>query len=83
MRELGADLILAQEVSGSAIPPWAAERWTFVAGEYGRFRKNWNWGSIIAAKQELGLVPDHESMADPWLSQLYDLVLIGQIRLSN
>jgi endonuclease/exonuclease/phosphatase family metal-dependent hydrolase len=81
MRELGADLILAQEVSGSAIPSWAIEEWNFVAGEHGRFRKVWNWGSVIAAKHELGLVPYHESLADPWLAQLYDLVLVGQIRL--
>lgn len=80
MRELGADLILAQEVSGSAIPTWAVEEWTFIAGERGRFRKDWNWGSIIAAKQEFGLSPYHESLADPWLAQLYDLVLVGQIQ---
>jgi endonuclease/exonuclease/phosphatase family metal-dependent hydrolase len=81
MRELGVDLILAQEVSNSALPSWAAEEWTFVVGEYGRFRKDWNWGSVIAAKHELGLIPYHESLADPWLAQLYDLVLVGQIQL--
>ena len=83
MRELGADLILAQEASLSALPAWIGEQWNVVAGEHGRFRKNWNWGSIIAAKHELSLVPHHESLDDPWLAQLYDLVLVGQVQLCN
>lgn len=83
MRELGADLIFAQEASLSALPAWVGDQWNFVAGEHGRFRKNWNWGSIIAAKHELSLVPHHESLNDPWLAQLYDLVLVGQVQLRN
>lgn len=83
MRELDADLILAQEASLSALPTWVGEQWTFVAGEVGRFRKNWNWGSIIAVKRELSLVPHHESLEDAWLAQLYDLVLVGQVQLTT
>ena len=37
MRELGADLILAQEASLSALPAWIGEQWNVVAGEHGRF----------------------------------------------
>lgn len=83
MRELGADLILAQEATLSALPAWVSEQWTFVAGKVGQFRKNWNWGSIIAAKRELCLVPYNESLEDPWLAQLYDLVIAGQVQLIN
>jgi len=83
MRGLGADLILAQEASLSALPAWVGKQWTFVAGEYGRFRKNWTWGSIIAAKPELCLVPHHESLEDLWLAQLYDLVIVGQVQLTT
>ena len=83
MRELGADLILAQEASLAALPAWVGEQWTFVAGEVGRFRKNWSWGSIIAARRELCLVPHSESLEDPWLAQLYDLVLVGQVQLAS
>ena len=83
MRELGADLILAQEASLAALPHWVNEQWTCVAGEVGQFRKTWNWGSIIAAKRELCLVPHHKSLDDPWLTQLYDLVLVGQLQLTS
>lgn len=83
MRELGADLILAQEATLSGLPAWVGEQWTFVAGEHGRFRKNWHWGSVIVAKRELCLVPYDKSLDDPWLAQLYDLVLAGQVQLTT
>jgi hypothetical protein len=83
MRHLGADLILAQEVSAAGVPQWLRDDWTLVTGEYGRFRKDWNWGSVIAAKPILGLNWDEHSLADQWLTQLYDLVVVGQIRLGS
>jgi endonuclease/exonuclease/phosphatase family metal-dependent hydrolase len=83
MRELGADLILAQEVSTSAMPNWSDEGWDLVAGEMGRIRKDWKWGSVIAARRELNLVPYEEALAHPWLAQLYDLVLVGRIQVKQ
>ena len=83
MREMGADVILAQEVAGSAVPDWSDEGWDFVVGEPGRNRKNWPWGSVIAAKRELKLVEYQAAMDDPWLRQLYDLVLVGQIEVKG
>ena len=83
MRQLGADLMLAQEASATALPRWLWDDWTVVAGERGRFRKNWNWGSVIAAKGELGLAQHQESLTDPWLAQLYDLVLLGKVRFGS
>jgi len=80
-RALGADVILAQEVRASAIPNW--DDWTFVAGEHGRFRKTWDWGSVIAARNEFGLTQHRDSLDDPWLAQLYDLVLVGRIDLGG
>lgn len=79
IRSLDADLVLAQEVSSGALPDWVQEDWTVVAGERGRFRKNWNWGSVVAAKPDLGLVPNNDALADAWLSQLYDLVIVGRL----
>jgi endonuclease/exonuclease/phosphatase family metal-dependent hydrolase len=81
MRDLGADLILAQEVSAAGVPEWVTDEWTLLSGEYGRFRKNSNWGSVVAARPALRLRPHPESPADPWLAHLYDHVLVGQIDL--
>lgn len=49
---LRADVILAQEASAPATPSGVPNEWTSVRGERGRFRKNWNWGSVIASKPE-------------------------------
>lgn len=78
---LSADVILAQEVSAAGMPSWVADDWTAVSGEHGRFRKNWNWGSVIAAKRDLRIRQHVDWLADPWLAQLYDLVMIGQLEL--
>lgn len=83
MRAMGADLILAQEVTGSALPDWVDEGWDFVTGEIGRLRKNWIWGSVIAAKRELNLIQHHDALDNQWLAQLYDLVLVGQIQVKS
>jgi endonuclease/exonuclease/phosphatase family metal-dependent hydrolase len=81
MRDLGADLILAQEVSATGVPGWVTDEWTLLSGQYGQFRKNWNWGSVVAARLGLRLRPHLESLQDPWLAHLYDLVLVGQVVL--
>ena len=79
MRDLGADLILAQEAADNGIPSWLTEKWTVVRGELGRLRKNWRWGSLIAARGGLDLRLHEPSLAHPWLAQLYDLVLVGEM----
>lgn len=78
---LRADLILAQEASATGIPSWVTDDWAAVSGDHGRFRKNWNWGSVIAGKRDLRVSPHAECLADPWFAQLYDLVLVGRIEL--
>jgi endonuclease/exonuclease/phosphatase family metal-dependent hydrolase len=77
--ELGADVILAQEVASKGIAPELRSEWRVVEGETGRFRKNWKWGSVIAASPEFRLQERKESYEDHWLAQLYDLVLIGKL----
>lgn len=52
----GADLALIQEVELKAIPNWAKERWTIIAGEpafLGDLQVG--WGSAIAAREGLKL----------------------------
>jgi endonuclease/exonuclease/phosphatase family metal-dependent hydrolase len=80
---LHADLVLAQEVTSGGIPPQVLAEWTVVAGEKGRFRKDWNWGSVIAAVPSLGLRERVDVYSDPWLAQLYDLVLVGEISIGS
>jgi endonuclease/exonuclease/phosphatase family metal-dependent hydrolase len=80
MREvLGADVILAQEASETAVPHWVTREWAALVGERSRYRKNWRWGSVIAAKPEWPVREQPDWWADPWLAQLYDLVLVGRI----
>jgi endonuclease/exonuclease/phosphatase family metal-dependent hydrolase len=82
MREdLRADLILAQEVSADGIPDDVRAEWSVVAGVKGRYRKDWNWGSVIAADPALGLRECSGAYDDVWLQQLYDLVVVGEIRI--
>jgi endonuclease/exonuclease/phosphatase family metal-dependent hydrolase len=83
IRDLGADIVLAQEVASKGIPPWARDEWTIVQGERGVHRKTWHWGSVIAARLGLNLRFRSELLADPWLAQMYDLVLVGQIELGG
>ncbi|NLS79433.1 MAG: hypothetical protein GXY76_19460 [Chloroflexi bacterium] len=81
---LGADLVLAQEVSKGGVPPWLAEEgWTVLAGIFGTHRKAWYWGSVIAARPGLRLVARPELFSDRWLAHLYDLVLLGQVQLGD
>jgi endonuclease/exonuclease/phosphatase family metal-dependent hydrolase len=80
-RAIGADLILAQEARVTVVPDW--QDWTFLVGEHGRFRKTWDWGSVVAAKCCLGLTEHRGSLADPWLAQLYDLVLVGRVAFDD
>jgi endonuclease/exonuclease/phosphatase family metal-dependent hydrolase len=81
--ELHADLILAQEVTTGGIPGEVLGEWTVVSGERGRFRKDWNWGSVIAAHPSLLLRGRTDIYSDPWLAQLYDLVLVGEISVDG
>jgi hypothetical protein len=81
MRDLDTDLILAQEASAAAIPGWVADEWTLLTGERGKHRKNWNWGSVIAARPGLHLRHHVESLEDPWFQHLYDLVLVARMDL--
>lgn len=78
---LGADLVLVQEAKASATPSW--DDWVFITGERGRFRKTWDWGSVIAAKSHFALTEHVESLDDPRLAQLYDLVLVGCLELAG
>ena len=80
---LRADLIFAQEASAAAAPPWVTSEWSALLGEPGRFRKNWRWGSVIAAKPEWPIREYAGWSLDPWLTQLYDLVLVGQVDLAG
>jgi hypothetical protein len=80
---LGANLILAQEAAENGVPEWVTQEWNTVSGEVGRFRKNWRWGSIIAGKPYLNVLPHEEALGDGWLAQLYDLVLVGQFDRSH
>lgn len=75
IRALDADLVLVQEAKASAAPRW--DDWVFITGEPGRFRKTWDWGSVIAAKSQLALTEHVDCLDDPRLAQLYDLVLVG------
>jgi endonuclease/exonuclease/phosphatase family metal-dependent hydrolase len=81
--ELHADLILAQEVTTGGIPSEVLGEWTVVSGERGRFRKDWNWGSVIAARPSLHLENRSDACPEKWLAQLYDLVLIGEISVDG
>jgi endonuclease/exonuclease/phosphatase family metal-dependent hydrolase len=78
MRGLGADLILAQESRQEAMPNWEPDGWTMISGEFGRFRKNWKWGSVIAARPGIALRP-FEATQDWSLAHLYDLVLVSEM----
>jgi endonuclease/exonuclease/phosphatase family metal-dependent hydrolase len=81
IRDLGADLILAQEVRPDGIPPWVTGEWTLLSGVYGHFRKDWPWGSVIAARPGLHLSRFPEEQLSHWLQEMYDLVLVGQFDL--
>lgn len=78
---LGADLILAQEARATALPGWLTHEWTIVAGKFGRFRKNWHWGSVIAARPGLCLRHVEHLEDNHWLAHLYDLVVVGELDL--
>ena len=54
---LDPHVALLQEVGDAAVPDWARERWTIVAGEVGVAEKRQAWGSAIVAKPALGLRP--------------------------
>ncbi|MCC7140234.1 MAG: hypothetical protein IT460_17575 [Planctomycetes bacterium] len=81
IRELGADIVLAQEVGESDIPEWVSREWTLLHGERGVGRKAWSWGSVIAARPGMNLRPRPDAFDDPWIRHLYDLVLVGELDL--
>jgi hypothetical protein len=80
----GINLALVQEAEGSAIPEWVRSRWTLVTGELGQHGKSADWGSVIAADPSLRLRPRHDiTSADPWLTLLYDYLVVGEIDLPS
>lgn len=80
----GADIALVQEVDPAAIPSWAFERWTIVKASPG---VGWidkpAWGSMIAAAPALKLRPRDDLFSDPWLAQVYEYVVVGEIDLPD
>ena len=81
--DLRADMILAQEVSAGGVPDRFYSEWTVLEGVKGQLRKTWNWGSVIAARKSLQLRARMDLYSDPWLAQLYDLVLVGDISIDG
>jgi hypothetical protein len=72
------DLGFIQEEEHAVIPEWVTERWSVVRGQVGQ------WGSAIVADPSLNLRARNDLVAaDPWLTLLYDYVVVGEVDLPD
>lgn len=80
----GVNLAFVQEAEHTAIPRWAGERWSIVLGQIGEHGKSGHWGSAIVADPSFNLRAREDLVAaDPWLTLLYDYIVVGEIDLPD